>query len=115
MTFFVTWKMQPTKNINSTPTIIFGAAADNLPTCRISSTLLTNMTANTIYVSLYFQRETEDYILGNKILILPYATADFFKDFTLTAQKGDQLYAFSDYSSSVFNVFVSYEALNETL
>ena len=73
------------------------------------------MTANTISVSISFTRETESHILGNKILILPYATTDFFKDFTLTAQKGDQLYAFSDYSTSVFNVFVSYEALNETL
>lgn len=115
MTFFVTQKMKPTKNVNSSPTVIFGAAADNLPTCIIGSVLLTNMTSNNISVSISFKRAEEAYILANQISILPYATADFFKDFTFTAEKGDQLYAFSDYSTNLFNAFVSYETLNETL
>lgn len=111
MTPFVKFKIQPTNNINSSSVVIFGKAANTTLTSLVDSILLTNLTQNVIVVSLSFFRASKYYILANQVSIEAYGNVDVLVGSTLTFEPGDMLYASSNYSSNVFNSFVSYREL----
>jgi hypothetical protein len=113
---FVNFKMWPTKNIGSTSTIIFGN--DAFP-CLIDGVVLANVTNNPIVVTLEIAREItigeESYFtFGSQIAIGAFERVDVLFNSSLTLQAGDLLYAYSDYSSNIFNSFVSYRELAES-
>jgi hypothetical protein len=112
---FVNFRMNPTSGIGSTPVIIFG---NDACTCLIDGIILANTTNNVIVVTLTVAREVtigaETYFtLGGQISIQPNDRVDVLLNATLTLQPGDLLYASSDYSSNLFNSFVSYRELTE--
>jgi hypothetical protein len=112
---FVNFKMLPTKDISSTPMLIFG---NDQYTCLLDRILLSNLTNNQINVTLYIAREvvigTEtDFILANQVSIEANDRIDIIQNASLTLQPGDLLYAFSDFAANVFNAFVSYRELTE--
>ena len=112
---FVNFRMNPTSDIGSTPVIIFG---NDAYTCLIDGIVLANITNNVIVVTLAIAREvtlgTESYFtLAREISIQPYDRIDALLNATLTLEPGDLLYASSDYSSNLFNSFVSYRELTE--
>ena len=109
---YVNFLSNPVLNIGSTPTIILGSEH----ACIIDSILLTNVTSNNINVSLYILREVDD--IGVQfplptINIASLAYTDVLYNTTLTIQAGDILYAYSDFSSNLFNSCVSYRQLVE--
>ena len=112
---FVNFRMNPTSNIGSTPMIIFG---NDAYTCLIDGIVLANISNNVIVVTLAIAREvtqgSESYFtLARQISIQPYDRIDALLNVTLTLDPGDLLYASSDYSSNLFNSFVSYRELTE--
>jgi len=112
---FVNFKMTPTLNIGSTPTLIFG---NDLYTCLIDSVFISNVTDNLMLVTVYIAREqtigTEtDFIFSNQIALPPSERIDVLQGSTLTVEAADLLYAYSDSSSNLFNTFVSYRELTE--
>ena len=112
---FVNFRMNPTSNIGSTPMIIFG---NDAYTCLIDGIVLANISNNVIVVTLAIAREvtqgSESYFtLARQISIQPYDRIDALLNVTLTLEPGDLLYASSDYSSNLFNSFVSYRELTE--
>lgn len=111
---FVVFKMWPTVNINSTPTLIFG---NDQNSCLLDSLLVSNITDNVIIVKFYILREVEEtpieFVLANNIVINANDRIDLLKDSTLTLELGDTLYAYSDFSGNLFNTFVSYRSLTE--
>ena len=115
MTPFVNFRMNPTSGIGSTPVIIFG---NDACTCLIDGIVLANVTDNPIVITLAIAREvtigTESYFtLGGQISLQPNDRVDVLLNATLTLEPGDLLYASSDYSSNLFNSFVSYRELTE--
>lgn len=111
---FVSFKMQPTLNVNSTPTLIFGSQV----TCLLDSVLLANQGETSLVASLWIAREVEpgqetDFMLARRVPLAPFAPLDVLLQTTLTLEPGDLLYAQSDYSDNLFNSFVSYRAFNE--
>lgn len=111
---FVNFKMLPTANINSTPTIIFG---NDQYTCVLDGIILASVTNNVILVTLYVAREvtigTEtDFILANQISLNPSERINVLSD-SFTLESGDLLYAYSDFSGNIFNSFISYRELTE--
>ena len=109
------FKMTPTRHVGSTPTLIFG---NDVYTCLIDEIILANVTDGTILVTLSIAREvtigTEtDFIFRKQVIIQPNDSFSFPFNRGLTLEAGDLLYAFSDYSSNLFNTFVSYHELTE--
>jgi len=112
---FVDFKMAPTKDVSSTPVIIFGNDAN---TCIIDGILLSNKGSNAILVTLQVSREVETgfetyFTLANNININGNSQVDSLNNLTLTLQPGDLLYANSAYSEDSFDTFVSYRILAE--
>ena len=112
---FVNFKMNPTSGIGSTPVIIFG---NDAYTCLIDGIVLANVTDNPIVITLAIAREvtigTESYFtLGGQISLQPNDRVEVLLNAILTLEVGDLLYASSDYSSNLFNSFVSYRELTE--
>ena len=112
---FVNFRMNPTSGIGSTPVIIFG---NDACTCLIDGIVLANVTDNPIVITLAIAREVtigaETYFtLARQISIQPNDRVDVLLNATLTLEVGDLLYASSDYSSNLFNSFVSYRELTE--
>jgi len=112
---FVNFRMNPTSGIGSTPVIIFG---NDVYTCLIDGIVLANVTDNPIVITLAIAREVtigaETYFtLGGQISLQPNDRVDVLLNTTLTLEPGDLLYASSDYSSNLFNSFVSYRELTE--
>ena len=113
---FVNFKMKPTGNIGSTPVIIFG---NDVHTCLIDGIVLANLNDNPIMVTLAVAREEMSsaeiyYTYSNNIPIQAYGRVDVLLNAALTLEPGDLLYASSDYSSNLFNSFVSYRELIES-
>lgn len=113
---FVNFKMSPSLNVGSTPVLIFGAEK----TCLIDSILVTNQIDSTINFSLYISREPAytsgqpiEYMLANTIPLGSLKRADVLEGSVLTCEAGDLMFAYSNFSQSIFNVFVSYRELNE--
>lgn len=116
MTSFVNFKMQPTGPINSTKTLVFG---NDLYTCILDGLLLSNLTNNSIQITLWLSRETDigvetELILMNQVLIPENGKIDVLEGLSLTLEVGDLLYAASDFSSNIFNIFISYRELQES-
>ena len=112
---FVTFKLSPTATIGSTPSLIFG---NDRHTCLIDGLVLTNLTDNAILVSLSLAREVtigqETYFtIVNQVSIPSRGWVDVLLNASLTLEAGDILYAVSDYSTNLFNAFVSYRELLE--
>lgn len=112
---FVRFKMMPTAQIGNTPQLIFGNDAH---VCVLDGLMLTNLTDNAILVSLHITREgtagaETDFTLMNQVSLSSQASIDVLKDASLTLEPGDLLYATSDYSYNLFNVFISYRELME--
>ena len=112
---FVTFQLQPTAEISNTPTLIFG---NDRHTCLLDSLLLTNVSEETIQVTVSLAREVtvgqESYFtVFDQAPIAPQGWADVLTHTTLTLQPGDLLYAASNHSSHVFNTFLSYRELWE--
>lgn len=112
---FVNFRMKPTANISSTPTLVFG---NDQHTCLIDGVVLSNLTDNVILVTLTVAREIEVgeetlFVLADEIPIQPSDRLDALLNMALTLDPGDLLYAQSDYSENIFNVFVSYRELTE--
>jgi hypothetical protein len=112
---FVNFKMLPTGPISSTPTLIFG---NDQHTCLLDGILLSNLTGNTIQVTLILVREIEigaetEFILADQVTINANDRVDILQSTTLTLQPGDLLYAQSEFSGNVFNAFISYRELTE--
>ena len=112
---FVNFRMNPTSGIGSTPVIIFG---NDAYTCLVDGIVLANVTDNPIVITTAIAREvtigTESYFtLARQISLQPNECVDVLLNATLTLEPGDLLYASSDYSSSLFNSFVSYRELTE--
>ena len=116
MTSFVNFKMQPIGPINSTKTLVFG---NDLYTCILDGLLLSNLTNNSIRITLWLSRETDigvdtEFILMNQVTLPENGQVDVLENISLTLESGDLLYAASDFSSNSFNVFISYRALEES-
>lgn len=112
---WVNFKMTPTQDVSSTPTIIFG---NDVHTCLLDGVVLANISDTIILVTLSIAREvtvgTEtDFILGDQIPLQPHDRVDVLCNTTLTLEAGDLLYASSDDASHLFNTFVSYRELTE--
>lgn len=112
---FVNFKMDPTKEIGSTPTIIFG---NDLHTCLIDGIELVNLVDSIITLTLYVAREVTvgietDFIFRKQLVLQPYDSMDVQINRAFTMEPGDLLYGFSDYSSNLFNAFITYRILNE--
>lgn len=112
---FVNFKMAPTAQISSTPTLIFG---NDQFTCLLDGIFLSNLTNNQINVTLSIAREivigTEtDFILTQSLALDAYGQIDVLANTSLTLEPGDLLYASSDFSGNLLNAFVSYRELTE--
>lgn len=112
---FVVFKMWPTANINSTPTLIFGNDQNG---CILDGILVSNITDNVIILKFYILREVEEetateFVVANNVVINANDRIDILKDSTLTLEIGDTLYAYSDFSGNLFNTFISYRSLTE--
>lgn len=112
---FVSFKMNPTLNVDSPPTLIFGA---DLTTTLLDSVLLASQVETVLLATVWVSREIETgsetkFVLCSRITILPFERVDLLINTTLTLEPGDLLYASSDYSDNLFNAFVSYRSLNE--
>jgi len=112
---FVNFRMNPTSGIGSTPVTIFG---NDAYTCLVDGIVLANVTDNPIAITMAIAREvtigTESYFtLARQIPLQPNECVDVLLNRTLTLEPGDLLYASSDYSSNLFNSFVSYRELTE--
>lgn len=110
-------KQHPTKNISSTPTLIFEAQV----TCYIDGLIVANQVDNDILFSLYLLREegeptpteaVEYPLILNKTLSAK-ESIDWFRDMAFVAEAGDLIFAYSDYTDNLFNTFVSYRKLTE--
>ena len=111
---FLSFKMHPTLGINSTPVLIFGAEVTSL----IDSVILSSQVETPLIASLWIAREVEtgfetDFMLARHVPLVPFETLNFLMNTALTLERGDLLYAMSDYSDNLFNTFVSYRALKE--
>ena len=117
MTAFVTFQQVPTKNIGSTPTLIFGAVHD----CILGSVLVSNQVKNTVLFSCYLLREEgtptpSEAVEYPIILNRPLEETIILKEFQeMILNAGDTLYAYTDYSENLVNTFVSYEGLPSSL
>lgn len=114
---FVNFKMLPTLKIGSTPTIIFGS---DQCTCLIDGIVLANLTPSAIIVTVYVSREITSgaetkIVFANHVSIQSNDRVDLLLNCSLTLQPGDLLYAFSNYSYNIFNTFVSYRELVQTM
>jgi len=113
---FVNFKQHPTKEISSTPSLIFGSQFG----CIIDGLIISNQTDSTILFSLYLLREegeptpvpVEYPVVSNRTLAAK-DSIDIFKECSFTMEPEDTLYAYSDYVDNLFNTFVSYRELNE--
>ena len=113
---FVNFRMTPTLNVGSTPTLIFGSQN----TCAIEGIVLANQTESPITVSVYVLRESHptpgaptEYLFANKVSIEALDRIDILLGLALTLEATDLLFAYSDFSSTIFNTFVSYRELTE--
>jgi hypothetical protein len=114
---FVNFKMHPTLKVGSTPTIILGS---DQYTCLIDGIVLANLTPNAIIITVYVAREIiegkeSNIVFANHVSIQANDRVDLLLNCSLTLQPGDLLYAFSNYSNNIFNTFVSYRELVQTL
>ena len=112
---FVIFKQDPTKEIGSTPILIFG---NDFYTCLLDGIELVNLTDSTIIVTLSMAREITvgvetDFTYRKQLVIQPYDSMDVQMQRAFTMEPGDLMYAFSDYSSNLFNAFVTYRILTE--
>lgn len=112
---FVNWKMLPTANINSTPTLIFG---NDQHTCLVDGVILSNLVSNVILVTLSVIREIEvgvetSFVLASQLSLNPNEKPESLLEMSLTLEPGDLLYANSDYSGNLFNTFVTYREFLE--
>ncbi len=114
---FVNFRMKPTKNIGSTPTLIFGSSY----ACVIAGIIIANQTENALLFSLYLLRE-EGTPTPSEAVEYPFsldrhleaqASLDWLEGKDLILEAGDTLYAYSDYNENLFNTFVSYRELTE--
>ena len=114
---FVNFRMKPTKEIGSTPTLIFGSQFG----CMIDGLIVANQVDTQILFSLYLLREegtptpteaVEYPFVLNKPLTAK-ESIDWLEAKALFLQPGDTLYAYSDYNENLFNTFVSYRELTE--
>lgn len=116
---FVSFKLQPTEQISSTPQLIFGSQV----TCILDGLIIANQCDDRLLFSLYLLREDQSptptgatqYMLVSNKPLEAQDSVDLLESKTLFLEAGDTLYAYSDYNSNVFNTFVSYRQLNETL
>lgn len=110
-------KQHPTKNISSTPTLIFEAQV----TSYIDGLFVANQVDNDILFSLYLLREegeptpTEavEYPLVLNKNLAAKESMDWIKDLAFVAEAGDLIFAYSDHNNNLFNTFVSYRKLTE--
>lgn len=112
---FVNFKMEPTGEISSTETLIFG---NDQHTCLVEGVVLSNLTEQVILVTLSLAREEvvgEEalFVLASEIPIEASSYINVLSDMTLILEPGDLLYAHSDYSDNLFNAFVNYRELTE--
>ena len=113
---FVNFKMTPTLNVGSTPAIIFGT---DRHTCLIDGIVISNTTNDVLVVNLSIGREVTTpggqtkFTFCSYLNIQPYDRVDVLLNATLTLETGDLLYAASNYSSNLFDTFVSYRELTE--
>lgn len=109
--------MHPTLKVGSTPTLILGS---DQYTCLIDGIVLVNLTSSAIIVTVYVIREITEgkgtnIVFANHVSIQSNDRVDLLLNCSLTLQHGDLLYAFSNYSNNIFNTFVSYRELVQTL
>ena len=114
---FVNFRMKPTKNIGSTPALIFGSSC----ACVIAGIIIANQTQNALLYSLYLLRE-EGTPTPSEAVEYPFVldmrlegqkSIDWVEGKDLILEAGDTLYAYSDYDGNLFNTFVSYRELTE--
>ena len=111
---FVIFKVKPTANIGSTPTVI----SDSVPyTSLIDGILLVNMTPGIIKMTLSHQRTLSsvmtETIFRNQIILQANEAVDVQMEKALTLEPTDVLMAFSNYTANLFNTFVTYRILTE--
>lgn len=115
---FVNFLMKPTREIGSTPTLIFG---NDQYTCIIEGLIVANQVNNQILFSLYLLREDDtvsppvavEYMLTTNQPLEANQSMDWMQGKTFILQPGDTLFAYSDYSDNLFNTFVSYREFIE--
>ena len=114
---FVNFRMKPTKNIGSTPTLIFGSSY----ACVIAGIIIANQTQNALLFSLYLLREegtptpseAVEYPFNINMNLESQKSVDWLEGKDLILEAGDTLYAYSYYDGNLFNTFVSYRELTE--
>ena len=114
---FVNFKLQVTKNIGSTPTLIFGSQFG----CMIDGMIFANQVDTQILFSFYLLREEgtptpTEAVEYPFVLNKPLAakdSIDWLESKSLFLQPGDTIFAYSDYNDNLFNTFVSYRELTE--
>jgi hypothetical protein len=106
---YVNFKPYIVKNINNTPTKIFGSDY----TCILDSALWVNLSNVPITVYAYYLKDGIQTIFCPGVKIDAFGYTDWLYNATFYPGAGEFLYAYSDYSSNLFNSFVSYRQLNE--
>lgn len=113
---FVDYKMDPTSGITTTPIKVFSKNYN----CIIDGISIVNMVNNTINVGLYMTRQPslaapiDMYDLRKNITLNSYQSLDILHGESFNLEYTDALFAYSDFSENIFNVFISYRALTET-
>ena len=114
---FVNQKMAPTSNISSEPLLIFGN--DNY-TCLIYSIMISNTCDSAISIFVSVAREqivgVESYFkLAYRVLLPASTRIDILQGQAFTMHAGDLLYVNCDTSLGLFDAFVVYRELVESL
>lgn len=107
---FVNFKNELSEKISNSKNIIL----DNTDYVSIVDSIkYYNLTDNEIVIYTYISRDNKDYEYDS-VSVKAFQRIDILNDETLTLLANDRLIASSDYSSNLFNSFVTYRQLIET-
>ena len=104
---FVLFKMAYSLELNSTKQIVFSSEK----TCILKNIIVSNLTASPIMFSCYLTPfETEEKV--NIVLNYSVQKTDALPFFNgMIINPNDTLWAYTDYSNNMANIFISYEEL----
>lgn len=101
----------------STPGMICKAFVGDVPTAVIIDSIkFLNTVSNIINITTYILYEVDSSPVNSDYdytTVNPRTRTEILYDGTLTLNPGDILYAYSDFSSNIFNAFVTGRFLNE--
>lgn len=112
---FVVPKRTPTKQIDSTPLLVYGS--DNRS--FVDGIWVCNTNNKEIFVSFHTLDErnlvADNYQLLNNQLLSPYESKELLKGAVIFMEPGDLMYGYTSYSGDTFDCHVSYRDLTEVV